>query len=446
MDDLSIDKNCEIVLFNSPIYRYHRDDGETYLPPLGQGYIITNLKRHGISAALIDCAYNRLSISQIIDIINCGDFPNIGFNIFSINMLLVKEILLGITRNVKIYIGGKAIEHLWKEVLTWNLKYPITFIIGEAECIFPALILQRCKDIPFFDNGVHKAYLVDKNSCYYPFNLDCIDIDRALFKDRNILNHYGRYEACIVASRGCIYNCAFCGGATSVNPGITARVRGNDSLVREIKSILDFSPEVSSIRFLDDLFLRDRKSVVDACRLFFSFPQLHWRCMAHVNTFVHNLDLIAEMKSSRCDEVFIGIESGSPDVRLRIHKNGTPKNIIRVIQKLLTEGIDVKGYFMCGFPGETEDQLQETLDFATKLSKIAMVTESHFRPVVFQFRPYHGTELFNQLVQSGVNINYIRQENFENSKQQYNFSAGNFSKVSDEVLKNYIDQISRLNG
>ena len=168
--------------------------------------------------------------------------------------------------------------------------------------------------------------------------------------------------------------------------------------------------------------------------------------MAHVNTFVHNLDLIAEMKSSRCDEVFIGIESGSPDVRLRIHKNGTPKNIIRVIQKLLTEGIDVKGYFMCGFPGETEDQLQETLDFATKLSKIAMVTESHFRPVVFQLRPYHGTELFNQLVQSGVNINYIRQENFENSKQQYNFSAGNFSKVSDEVLKNYIDQISRLNG
>lgn len=446
MHDLNIDKNCEIVLFNSPIYRYHRDDGETYLPPLGQGYIMTSLKQHGISAALIDCVYNRLSVSQIISIINYGDFPNIGFNIFSVNMLLVKEILLGINRTINIFIGGKAIEHLWKEILKWNLKHPITFIIGEAEYIFPALLLQICKDTPFFDDGIHKVYLVNKHSCYYPFDLDCVDIDRTLFKHRNILNRYGRYEACVIASRGCIYNCAFCGGATSANPNITARVRGYDSLAYEINCILHVSPEVSSIRFLDDLFLRDRKSIADACRLFLSFPHLHWRCMAHINTFIHNLDLISDMKSSGCDEVFIGIESGSPDVRLRIHKNGTPQNIITVVQKLLTEGINVKGYFMCGFPGETENQLQETLDLATVLCKIALLSPSNFRPVVFQFRPYHGTELFEQLVQSGVDINYIRQENLENSRQQYNFSAGNFSEVSDESLKHFINKISQLNG
>lgn len=446
MHNLNIDKNCKIVLFNSPIYRDHSKEEEAYLPPLGQGYIMTSLKCHGISAALVDCVYNRLSVSEIINIINCGDFPNIGLNIFSVNMLLVKEILLGINRKIHIFLGGKAIDHLWKEILKWNIKNPITFIIGEAEHIFPALISQNCNDPPLYDDGIHKVYLVNKHSCYYPLNLDCVDLDRTLFKHRNILNRYGRYEACIVASRGCIYNCAFCGGATSANPNITARVRGYDSLVREINTILLVSPEVGSIRFLDDLFLRDRKSIADACRLFFSFPQLHWRCMAHINTFIHNLDLVADMKSSGCDEVFIGIESGSPAVRSRIHKKGTPHNIIEVVQKLLVEGINVKGYFMCGFPGETENQLRETLELATILCKISTLTPSNFRPVVFQFRPYHGTELFEKLVKSGVSINYIRQENLKNTKQQYNFSAGNFSAVSDEILKQFINKISQLNG
>ena len=47
----------EIVLFNSPIYYNRTDDGEDYLPPLGQGYIVTALKNRGIAARLIDCVY-----------------------------------------------------------------------------------------------------------------------------------------------------------------------------------------------------------------------------------------------------------------------------------------------------------------------------------------------------------------------------------------------------
>ena len=54
--------DSEIVIFNSPIYRDPQDDGEYYLPPLGQGYIVTNLQQHGIQASLIDCVYNKMGI------------------------------------------------------------------------------------------------------------------------------------------------------------------------------------------------------------------------------------------------------------------------------------------------------------------------------------------------------------------------------------------------
>lgn len=439
-----INKNSEVVIFNSPLYYDAFDDGEDYLPPLGQGYIVTNLRRHNIVAELVDCVYEHLGVSEIIDIINQGTFPNIGFNIFSVNLPLVKDILNGINREVHIYLGGKATEYLWKNILDWHIHYPITFIIGEGEEIFPALISQNCVESPVFDDGFNEVYLIHKASLYYPQDLNHVYLDRTLFKNREILNRHGRYESCIIASRGCIYDCAFCGGAVSANPNITARVRGYDSLYDEINDILHICPAVSSIRVLDDLFLRNRKSIIDACTLFSSFPQLHWRCMAHVNTFIHNLDLVPNMKTSGCDEVFIGIESGSSEIRLRIHKLGTPQNIIDVVHELTLAGIAVKGYFICGFPNETEKQLQDTLNLATILCENARSARGVFRPVVFQFRPYHGTELFNYLSQAGVDIHYSRCEHSMSSKQQYNFSAGNFSNVSDEVLGRYIKQIDQL--
>ncbi len=436
----------EIVLFNSPIYRDQYDDGEDHLPPLGQGYIVTKLKENGISALLIDCVYEHLGVSEVTDIINRGCFFNVGFNIFSTNMALVRDILSGISRKINIFLGGRAIEHLWAEILGWDINYPITFVIGEGEKIIPDLILQKCKDTPIYSNGFHKVYLVNKNSSYYPADLNQIYLDRTLFKGREILNKYNRYEACIIASRGCIYDCAFCGGAVSANPNITARTRGYNSLANEINEIIEICPKVESIRILDDLFLYNRQSIISACTLFSLFPQLHWRCMAHVNTFVQNLDLLDNLKISGCDEVFIGIESGSEEIRKIIHKVGTVQDVINVICRLVTAGIHVKGYFICGFPDETEAQLKMTLNLAATLHSIARLKPGDFHSVVFQFRPYHGTELFNMLSQTGATFNFNQRSNLPSCKHQYSFSAGNFSNVSDEVLKRYIEQIMQYNG
>ena len=43
-------KEKDIIIFNSPLYRDSYDDGETYLPPIGQGYILTRLNQENLSA------------------------------------------------------------------------------------------------------------------------------------------------------------------------------------------------------------------------------------------------------------------------------------------------------------------------------------------------------------------------------------------------------------
>ena len=436
--------NNEVVIFNSPLYFNSFDDGETYLPPLGQGYIVSNLVKHGIEAKLIDCVHLRMGVNEIIDYINSERFSHAGFNVFSINLTLVKEILAGIKRDIHIYLGGKAIEYLWKEIASWNVKNPITIIIGEGELIFPDLIIGTCLDSPVYEDGNVRVYAVTLKSNYYPMNLNCLYLDRSIFQNREIINHYGQIESCIIASRECIYNCAFCGGARSINPNTIPRIRNNDSLKEEIHDIINLCPDVSSIRVLDDLFLRNRKSIINACDLFSSFPKIYWRCMAHINTFINNLDLTNLLIESGCKEVFLGIESGSPEIRRLIRKQGTVENVINVVGALLSAGIDVKGYFMGGFPGETEKQLRQTVQLSNKLHLISMNTLGNFRATAFQFRPYHGTALYNQIIsQTSKKVDYFYDHNYNSSKKQYSFSAGNYSEMDDKIIHELLSSINQ---
>ena len=431
----------QVVLFNSPIYPESQDDKEEHLPPLGLGYIATELNRAGIPAEIVDCVHDQLGIDEIVKIINKGSFDCVGFNIFSINIEIVKAILLRLERSVHVFLGGKVVEYIWNEVSHWGYRYPITAIIGEGELIFPALILNNCIENPIATEGSFSVYRVDSNSVYYPKDLDAISLDRTLFCGREIKNRFGLLESCIVASRGCIYNCAFCGGAQDSNPNITPRYRSCPNISNEIKAIIQLSPATKSIRILDDLFLRDRKSIINACNIFNAFPQIHWRCMAHVQSFINNLDMIGALKKSGCDEVFIGIESGSPEIRRKIQKAGSIEDVIRCVESLLQVGISVKGYFICGFPGETAQQINETVNLALMLKKIEGSLNASFRASAFQFRPYHGTKLYNGITASGHHPIFTNGDELTSTKKQYNFSSGNYSCINNDVLAKSIHAI-----
>lgn len=112
----------KIVLFNSPIYSESQDDKEEHLPPLGLGYIATELNRAGIPTEIVDCVYDRLGIAETVEIINRGAFDYVGFNIFSINIEIVKAILLRLNRKVHVFLGGKVAEHIYQTLLNDGIQ------------------------------------------------------------------------------------------------------------------------------------------------------------------------------------------------------------------------------------------------------------------------------------------------------------------------------------
>lgn len=437
----------KFLLLNSPIFWDSTKEDEQYLSPLGLGYIATYLDKAGIEVELVDCVKNRISVEQIVDLINKRNPDFWGMNVFTQNYELVKYIFKSAKTDGEAFIGGQAVKNIYTDILSWDVDKKINIIIGEGELILPKVALGVCQEKPIIIRGSKKVYRIDRNSKYYPDNISDIYLDRRFLNDEITTNHYGEKEAAIITSRGCMYNCAFCGGAKSLNQDITIRIRTEESVIKEISEIVKAYPCVESVRILDDLFLRNAGSIEMARRIFAPFPTLSWRGMVHVLSLAKNLDKICELTQSRCKELFIGIESGSMRIRKRINKLGTIEDIINVSKNIMENGIDLKGYFIYGFPKETKEDFQYTYELAYRLKEISEKTTGKFRTSVFQFRPYHGTQLYNEILSEG---GIIKRCTFNNSisqfegRSQFNFDFGNYSLESDELLNDFITKTQKL--
>lgn len=436
----------KFILINSPIF-WNPMEEDDYLSPLGQGYIATQLDKEGIDVELLDSVKRMMSVGQIIEYISKNKPEYIGLNIFTQNSDIVKYIVENASFDGDVFVGGQAVKFMYDEILSWNCKNKCHIIIGEGEYIIPAICKNNCHEEPVKTEGNKYVYRVTKYSRYFPNDISQQGINRKFLTDELTTNHYGEKEAAIITSRGCLFDCAFCGGAKSLNDDIIPRIRDEDSIVVELEELVRLYPDMASVRVLDDLFLRNPASFDLAIRVFRKFDGVHWRGMAHVLSLKGSLNKLCDLRDSGCSELFIGIEAGSQRIREYINKLGDREDIINVISNVLEQGIDVKGYFIYGFPGETEEDYRATFDLAKELKTISAKTKGNFRTSVFQFRPYHGTRLYNEIVEKYGKVEKI-EPNYGISdvigRSQFNFMSGNYSATTEDVLNQYITNTQKL--
>jgi radical SAM superfamily enzyme YgiQ (UPF0313 family) len=100
------------------------------------------------------------------------------------------------------------------------------------------------------------------------------------------------------------------------------------------------------------------------------------------------LDLAAK---AGCVQIDYGVESGNPDTLKRIHKPHTVEMVRRVIPMMRRHGIRPVVFFILGFPWETPQTVDATLDLMRELAP-----HVEFLPAIASILiPFPGTELYD---------------------------------------------------
>ena len=189
----------------------------------------------------------------------------------------------------------------------------------------------------------------------------------------------------MVVIRGCPYVCTFCDQA-----GTVARRRSPNKVVEEIKQCVE-QYGIKEISFWDDTMSYHKKWMVEFLNLLISEKlDVVWSCYAAVNTV--DKELLQLMAKAGCWNIFYGFETGVEELSQNIltnRKNRNFEKMKQVAQWTREAGIESRGSFMIGMPGETPELAKQTVQNAIDLD-----------PDYAQFTivtPYPGTKLQKEI-------------------------------------------------
>jgi radical SAM superfamily enzyme YgiQ (UPF0313 family) len=147
--------------------------------------------------------------------------------------------------------------------------------------------------------------------------------------------------------------------------------------------------------FYDDTFLAGKRDMMKNILPLLREMDFKWIANVRINTF--NDELLRQFKESGCVYLFFGIESPDDDVLKFIRKGQNRRMIDEGISTVSKGDIPTLYSLIIGLPGETEEQMNRTLDFADDIRQRHPGAEVPIQPYV----PLPGTLLYQEALKYG---------------------------------------------
>jgi anaerobic magnesium-protoporphyrin IX monomethyl ester cyclase len=192
------------------------------------------------------------------------------------------------------------------------------------------------------------------------------------------------------ASNGCPYRCTFCNFNKDRR---LLYIKPSEQLICEMESVSNHGAQY--IWFVDDNFRLGRGDLDAFCRSIISRGiSLKWMSFMRASTLENvNAKLL---RQSGCIEVQLGLESADPQILKNMNKRSTPELYEKTIRKLLSAGINCSCYFIFGFPGETDETAQRTVEFIKRIDSLnseGYVAWSIFPFILSPLSPIYENEM-----------------------------------------------------
>ncbi len=361
------------ILLIYPYFKPRRDRSVFRFPPLGVAYIAASLKQAGYDVKLIDCTF--MERSQALEIAVGAKADVVG--IYSMVTMLDDSLRLAreLRSHCRLLVAGGPLPtcdpelflHDFDVVVRGEGEQTMVELVRAFESGFPLIsvdgLVLPSRNVPGLPGSEGVMSTPDR-----PFvkELDTIPFPlRKLLPNREYIQFgrkkYGYSITTVMSTRGCPFRCEFC---SNVVYGGSYRERSAANVVDEVEMALGLGYD--RISFGDDVFTLKRQRVLGVCREIqrrgLSFQ---WECLGRVD----NLDYATavEMKKAGCARIYFGIESGDDRILTLMNKKITTQQARRAVDAAHRAGIQVGAFFILFYPGDTDDTVIRTIQFATSL-------------------------------------------------------------------------------
>ena len=328
-------------------------------------YLGTYLHRRGFTFDYINSFQNEkdrlIEILQSYDIKSIAILTQLYVSVFPI--LEIISFIKQYNSQTKIIVGGPfistqirnedsdTIDYLFKSMDADIYVYSAQ---GEATLVN---ILENFKKNTSIGNVPNIYYKCGNNYVHTSIEVENNQLSENMV-DWQLFKNDMRFFVDTRSAISCPFSCAFCGFPEHAGKYQTIDV---DLIEKELNTLADFGT-IKSVSFIDDTFnvpLKRFQSILKMIiRNKYDFKwNSHFRCQ-----FADD-ETIAMMKDSGCEAVFLGIESANDTILNNMNKRAKIKDYERGITLLHKYNILTHASFIIGFPGETQDTVQDTIHF-----------------------------------------------------------------------------------
>ncbi|MCF7908672.1 MAG: B12-binding domain-containing radical SAM protein [Candidatus Omnitrophica bacterium] len=345
-------------------------------PPLSLIYLRNYLEKKGIATGIIDLNINLFTrtnqtvanwltlnkefeknlfaltekhypeiLEDVYSKIKSADF--VGFSLTKRNShfsFSLAEKIKSNFPNKKIIFGGPEVLSLERK---GKLDPRYYWVIGEGEMAFENIITDGKNKILRYQELADLDHLP-----FYDFaGLDASNYSKTLP---------------LFSLRGCPHQCSFCSERLLYKK---VRQHSVKYMLRQIK-LLKAKYQTNSFVFLDSLINYRKTWLKNFCQSLINDNfQINWEAQIRVDKKIP-LELAKLMKSSGCYNLFVGLESGSDKMLKKMNKGFDSANALSFFETLNKAGLHFEISLIFGYPGENEQDFQETLSFIKKHKKL----------------------------------------------------------------------------
>ena len=392
-------KNIDVMLINPYDENAVKNALGFITPPLNLMYLASSLEKESYSVKIVDDDLLQQGYEHVAKQVEKIGPTMVGVTAGTSTIksaLKYLEQIKNISPDILTVIGGPHTTFMPYETLK-DAEYLDAVVMGEGEETIVELAdhstenignIENIKGIVYRDSNSEKLKTTEQRPLIK-------DLDSIPFPARHLVK-FSDYDATqeqtggIITSRGCVYNCNYC--SSSLIMGKKFRSRSPNNVVDEIEELID-TYHINDIGFMDDTFMLNKKragEIADEIKA----RDLDISFVASSRVDRVDRDLLENLKSSGLKTIYYGVESGSQRILDLMKKGITLKNVEDAVRIAKDVNLGVLTSFILGYPGETEEDMDKTINFSTKLdsdySQFSILT------------PFPGTPIYNDLIEKNL--------------------------------------------